>query len=328
MALVFQFFLLCIGLGLLWKIGELAVQNAIGFSDVFGITRFAIGFFIFAISTGLPEISSAVVSSLKGIPELSAGDLMGSTFVNLSLILGLVAFLSKKIEIDSPMRKKLLWTSGLILVIFAGLVFTPNHKFFTGILFIVIYCASFFLFQTRKQKGEAKKEIEEIEGKIEKIEKKPFISPKADIVGKLFGSLILLLLSSWLTVHAAANIAEILDIGLPIIGASLVAIGTGLPELSLEIHAVRRKEYALALGDIFGSSLLNVSFVLGMLIVMNKQVDLSIAKVVFPFIIAVIGWALLRIYPHKPLRRGDGYVFLILFVLYLTTLALIQNGLI
>ena len=105
MDLVFQLALLVIGLGLLWKIGGMAVQNAIGFSDIFGISRFTIGFFIFAISTGLPEISSTIVASLKGVPELSSGTLMGSTFINLTLSMGIVVTLAKKIEIESQLRK-------------------------------------------------------------------------------------------------------------------------------------------------------------------------------------------------------------------------------
>lgn len=324
--LVFQFALLAIGLGLLWKIGGMAVQNAIGFSDIFGISRFTIGFFIFAISTGLPEISSTIVASLKGVPELSSGTLMGSTFVNLTLSMGIVVTLAKKIEIESPLRKKLFWTSLLILIIFAELVIAPNYQIFSGIILIIVYIGSFFLFQPRKQLGEAKREIEEIAGKVEESEKKALISPKIDITGKLLISLALLVGCSWITVHAAANISEMLDIGVSIIGASLVAIGTGLPEIALEVHAVRRREYALALGDIFGSSLLNVSLVLGILLLMNRQVDLSIAKVIFPFVIAAIGWTFVRLIPQKPFKRVDGVAYFGLLAVYLVTLGILQSG--
>lgn len=327
MELFFQFFLLCIGLGLLWKGGELAVRYAVGLSEIFGIKLFTIGFFLFAISTGLPEISSAIVSSLKGIPELSAGDLMGSTFVNMSLILGVIALIGKSIEIDLSLRKELLWTIFLILAIFTGLVLPHNLKALTGILLILLYIFSAFLFQTRKQKAEAKRELKEIEEIVEKAEKKPLISPKIDILAKLLGSLVLLLVSSWVTVHAGAKLANMMEIGISIVGASFVAVGTSLPELALGIHAVRRKEFALILGDIFGASLLNVSFTLGMLILINQQVNLSIVKTIFPFLCAVIAWLLIRIFPKKPLTRLDGVILLSVFTLYLIGLGFWQKGL-
>lgn len=327
MELIFQFALLSIGLALLWKVGELAVKNAVCFSNIFGIARFTIGFFLFAISTGLPEISSAVISSIKGIPELSSGVLMGSTFVNLSLFLGLVALLSGKIKLEDYLEKNLLWTSLLIFLIFTGIVFIPKHQLFSGIILIVIYIASFFFFPPPSKKTRENFETKKTKDARKKNKRRLFFSTKTDITIKLLGSLTFLLISSWITVHAAANISELLKIDVSIIGASLVAIGTGLPELALEIHAVKRREYALALGDIFGSSLLNVSLVLGILILANQQVDLSISKIIFPFIIGVLGWVFFRLIPKKPIKRIDSIVFIGLFVVYLITLTLLQKEL-
>ncbi|NGX27541.1 MAG: Inner membrane protein YrbG [Chlamydiae bacterium] len=322
MELFFQLILLCVGLIFLWKIGEFAVQNAIGFSVIYGIERFTVGFFIFAISTGLPEMSAAIVSSIKKVPELSAGDLMGSTFVNVSLILGISILLAKKIEIPPDMRKKLFGTIGLIVLIFFGTVLAQVENILTGILLIIIYIGSAIWFQTSIPKKEVSKELHEIEAEAKEKEKKPLISPKIDICIKLFASLLLLILSSWLTVYSATNVAEILQLNLSIIGATFIAIGTSLPELTLEIHAVKQKEYSLAIGDIFGSSLLNISFILGLLILMNPSVDLALGKLIFPFLFAAILWVVFRLLQKKPFLRKDGLVFIGIFLVYISTMTI------
>jgi len=112
-----------------------------------------------------------------------------------------------------------------------------------------------------------------------------------------------------------------MQIKLSLIGATLLAVGTSLPELALEIHAIRKKEYSLALGDIFGSSLLNISLVLGILLLMNDSVDLSVGKIVFPFLILAITLTLIRLIPAKPIKRIDGFAYLVIFTLYLITLS-------
>lgn len=321
MQLLFQFLLLCLGLVSLWKSGKLAVRNAIGLSVIYGIETFTIGFFLFSLSTGLPEISSAVVSSLTGVPELSVGDLLGTSLVNTSLILGITLILARTVQTDPSARKKLLRTIALIAIIFTGITFAPRENFFAGVLLIILYLGSFFWFQVGIPKGVATKEIHQVEKKIETIERKVKISPKLDILFKLFTSLLFLMLSSWLTVYAAKHIASSLHIELNVIGATFLAVGTSLPELTLEVHAVKAKENSLALGNIFGSTLLNISLTLGILILMNPRIDLSFARNVLPFLLFVIFWVVFRILRRKTLTLKDGILLLIVFGSYVGWIA-------
>jgi len=317
MELLLQLFLLCAGLILLWKVGELAVRNALGVSAIYGIEKFTIGFFIFAIATGLPEICSAIVSSIQKVPQLSAGDLMGSTFVNISLILGISAIIAKEIEIESSLRKNISGTIALIVAIFIGILFVPTGNIFIGTLLIIIYLGSAIWFQAALPKKEVSKEISEVEEEVENEEKKALLSPKIDLLLKLMGSLTLLIMSSWLTVYSATKVSALLNINLPLLGGTLIAVGTGLPELSLEINAIRRKEYSLALGDIFGSSLLNISLILGMLILANKNLDLAFGRQVFSFLMIGLGWMTFRLIQKKPISRADGYIFIGIFLFYI-----------
>lgn len=309
--------ILLFGLILLWKTGGWSVNNAIRFSNVYRIESFVIGFFIFAISTGLPEITSAVVSSLKGVPALSAGDLMGSTYVNLSLLLGISAIIAKNLTVETNLRKKLIGTMIFILLIMFLIAYVPIWPFLLGLIFLAIYVISFLWL-----KNGGKKDFSQDVTTEETHEKLWVSNPKFDVLVKLAVSLGLLIFSSWLTVLSAVNIAELLHIPVAIIGGTIIAVGTGLPELTLEIHAIRKKEYSLALGDIFGSSLVNVSFILGLLLLLNPPFDVSIAKPVFGFLCVAAVLIFYRLGLKKPFNIKDGVLLILLFIIYLIWISL------
>ncbi len=317
MSLFISFVLLIMGLFLLWKAGDWSVTNAIRFSILYQIESFAIGFFIFAVATGLPEITSAIVSSIKKVPELSAGDLIGSTFVNLSLQLGIASIIAKHLSVEDHLRNRLFQTILIVSAIMLALLFIPRGNIYLGISLVAVYLLSFLRFP--KEPPEIFEEVKkEIAGK------KGFFPPKIEILFQLTGSLILLIFSAWLTVLSAVSIAKLAKVPLSLIGGTLIAVGTSLPELTLEIHAVKRKEFALALGDIFGSSLLNISMVLGMLILFNSNLSLSIARIVFPFFVPVVLWILVRLVQKRPFTLYDGIGLTLIFVFYLLRVSAIQ----
>lgn len=311
MDLGLSFFLLSLGLGLLWKTGGWSVSNAVRFAVVYKIENFAVGFFIFAVATGIPEITSAIVSSAKKIPELSASNLIGSTFVNTCLQVGLAALVAYKLPIEVFLRKRLKATCLAISAIMIILVFDPQNRIYLGFGLVAVYIFSLiwmFKENTNRFAEEVKREEKGTNG---------IFSPKIDVAIKLAASLFLLMLSAWLSVTSAVWIAQGLNVPLPLIGATVVAVGTALPEMTLEVHAVLRKEYGLALGDIFGSSLLNIGFLLGMLILFNPYFDLSIARTVFPFFSINIVWVFYRLFRKHAFTLYDGIFFIVLFASYI-----------
>lgn len=309
MTLFLQFALLAAGLILIWKTGEAAVRNAVAFSLAYNVEKFAIGFYIFSLSTCLPEISAVIASSLQKVPELSAGNLMGSTLANVSLVLGIAAIMAKNINIEGSLKKTILRFIWLIVIILASISITGKANTFAGILLILIYFSSLFWFQMGIPKDEAVKEIIQ-------IEKKPVLSSKMSIILKLIFSLFLLAISSWLIVYSSKKIANILHIDLSMFGATLISVGTSFSEITLIIHSVKKKEYSLALGDIFGASVVNLSLALGILIMLNSGIDLTYARKVLPFLIICVALVILRLYQNKPIVRKDGIIFIGSFVLY------------
>lgn len=317
MDLAFQFVLLCIGLIFLWRMGERCVRYALAFSSLFGIQQFTVGFLIFAVSTGLPEISDAVVSSLNGVPELSLGDLSGSTTINMSFILGILILVGKEIEVSPHLRKKLIRTVGAMVIVFGGVLLFETSSFWLGMGLIGCYLSSFFWYQAGIPKTEASEEMKELEKEGEVPAAKTWISPRVDVLLKLALSLSFLLLASWMIVHAARNIARVSGVDLSLLGGTVVAIGSSFPELALEIHAIKQKKYSLALGDLFGSSLLNISLVLGLLMLLNTSVNLSYLWKVAPFLAAIFIWCFQKLVRKQNFKRIDGFIFLAIFGAYL-----------
>ncbi len=317
MDLGISFILLAVGLVVLWKTGDWSVANAVRFALVYRVESFIIGFFIFAVATGLPEITSATVSSLTKVPELSAGNLLGSSFVNLTLQLGIASILARKLPIELTLRSRLLQTSITITFIMAIVFFLKIGTVYLGIALVAIYALSFIWLPKTPEKPF----IEEVK---EPLKENGFFPRKIEVLIKLAASLVLLILSAWLTVFAAISIAQQLQVPVMFIGGTLIAVGTALPELTLEIHAVRRKEYGLALGDIFGSSLLNITLILGMLILFNAPLSLAIGRIISPFFFIVIPWIFYRLIRKHPFTWCDGIAFILIFVLYIISITVKQ----
>ncbi len=324
MHLLIYLFLLLLGLTLLWKGGEYCVKYSVEFSLLYHIESFTIGFFLFSVTTGLPEISSALVSSIKKVPQLSSGDLIGSAFFNLTFVLSLVILLVRKIEIEKLLLRRILLTTGLIFVIIIVTAFFSIYSMFLGMGLIALYFLSLFFFRNPYQKKSYQAEKKEAKKDVEKLEKKAFFSAKIDVFLKLIVSLLVLILGSWLTINASIQVARDLHFDLAAMGGTFIAIGTGLPELSLELNAVRKKQYYLALGDIFGSSLLNVSFILGLLLTFNPGLSLGFAKIILPLFLFVLIYILLRAVFTKKFQNIDGYILLTSFVVYLVYVLLIE----
>ena len=312
MSIVYLLLLFLFGVILLWKSGDWSVISAIRFSEIFQMHGFIIGFLIFSIATNLPEIISAIVSSIEKVPEFSSGDLIGSSFVNLTLQLGITSMIAKKFPIEISLRNHLIRNIAFIFVILTLLIFFSQTNFYLGIIITLFYFLS-CIWLPKMQK-------------LSKINEKPptdfrFFSPKIDVIIKLICSLILLAFSAWLTVTSAIQMAKALHIPIVYIGATLMAVGTSLPELALEIHSIKRKEYGLALGDIFGSSMLNISLILGPLFAFNPAFPLVLPKIIYPFFIPVIALIVFRRFRAYCFTRYDGAILIALFILYTLRIA-------
>lgn len=315
-AVLQQWILLLAGLGLLWWAGDRAVRYAVEFTDIFGITSFTVGFLIMSISTGLPEIVTAVIATMSDAAGLSAGDLIGSSLVNLSLVLGLSAIAAGTMSVDRQDERSLLKILAVITLL-VSLIFVTSHlTVWHGALLVGTYIGSVWLL---KRGGLMRKIVrEETATATEDHAEETFLAGPYGTGLKFLGSLAFVVLGAELTVTSALSLAEVIGLSIEAMGATIVAVGTGLPEITLELNAVKRKEYALALGDIFGSTLVNLALVLGFLSLVSPT---AIDTLPLVSTVLYLGVAILFIWKiaivDREIDRWEGTVLIVLFLAYI-----------
>jgi len=236
-----------------------AVENVIKISKILGIHGLSAGFIILSVSTTLPELFVSVNSSLLGESGLSLGNVLGSNIANVTIILGLAFFLSKRrfIQFNKRVFNELL--NFLFVASFVPLFIlqTGNLSFFMGIILVVFFI--FFSLKTPK-KVEGIQELETITTREKSI---TYI--------KFAISIFVVLVSSNVLVNNSVTIATLLGIPNSIIGATIIAFGTSLPELSTVTQAFRKRLYDVGMGNIIGSCITNITLILGLSSILSSN---------------------------------------------------------
>lgn len=312
------------GLVGLWWSSEKSVQYSIKLSEYLGVTTFFIGFVLLAISTGLPELAISIASLWDQVPGIAAGTIIGSNLGDVSLVLGLPAIvigtLNVKTEEKLPLMLMLVVTALVMAFVFVVGVLRNLY----GVILIVLYFLTiFWLWKTKATKITPKEDvIEELAGEG-KIKRKPF-RVKAFLLVKLFAALGGVLVSSKISIDAAMVLTRYFAMSFQAVGATIFAIGTSLPELALTLQAVRKKEYALAFGNSFGSILEQATLILGLLVLGSKKpVDITMLRPVAPIMFlsyAVVAHSLLKktkVGRQEGLGRKEGILLVGFFCIHI-----------
>ena len=261
-------FLIFVGfVGLVWS-ADLFLSGAASTATNFGIPKLVIGLTVVSLGTSAPEIIVAIIASQEGSNLLAVGNAIGSNIANIGLVLGLTAILIP-VTIDSNARtKQLPWLLGLTVLALILLANGSALTFNDGI--ILLFGLVLVIYQIW---NDLKKEDETYVKKIvagdqslktqldSEIAELATLSKRKGLLFTLLG-LGLLLISAELLVYAAINVAVLLGISELIIGLTVVAIGTSLPELAATIGAAIKKQEDIAVGNIIGSNILNITAVL------------------------------------------------------------------
>ena len=253
--------------GLVWS-ADLFLSGAASTATNFGIPKLVIGLTVVSLGTSAPEIVVAIIASQEGSNLLAVGNAIGSNIANIGLVLGLTAILIP-VTIDSNARKKQLpWLMGLtalaLILLSNGSALTFNDGI---ILLFGLVLVIYQIWNDLKKEDEiyVKKIVagdESLKTQLDsEIEELATLSKQKGLLFTFLG-LALLLVSAELLVYAAINVAVLLGISELIIGLTVVAIGTSLPELAATIGAAIKKQADIAVGNIIGSNILNITAVL------------------------------------------------------------------
>ena len=257
------FYLLAVVLGfalLVWS-ADRFVDGAASTAKHLGMPSLLIGILIVGFGTSAPEMVVSAIAAYEGNAGLALGNAMGSNIVNIALILGITAIVAP-IAVNSKIVKKEIPLL-LLIVLFTGYLLLDNTlTLFEGVIllagfFALVLWSVFAAFRSRGDSFEDQMDIELNED---------IMSLKVGIMWLVFG-LILLIASSRLLVWGAVGVANSFGVSDLIIGLTIVALGTSLPELAASVMAARKGEHDIAIGNVVGSNMFNLLAVIGIAVI-------------------------------------------------------------
>ena len=309
--ILIEFFLLMVSLLALAYSSKIVLESSERLATYFGLSKMAIGFILISVLTSLPEFSIAVFSAATHNNNISIGDLLGSNVTNIALILGIFLFLSfKPLKLNSKRIKEIL--------LYLFISFVPVILFLDGFLslvdgLILIVLYVFFL----KNIFDSRERIISLNN-IDKREGGKYFMI-------LLVSILVVFLSSEFAVNTAVKIALNLNLFQSFIGGTIIALSTSLPELALTLVAVRKRLTDIALGNLIGSNVTNITLLFGVNTLINPFApNIAIAANIFAFIFLSSGFLIYKFLTSKVMNKNDGLVLVVMYVIYLIALSTIQ----
>lgn len=304
MEILLQFGLLVLGFVMLGKGADWFVEGAAGIATKFGIPQLVIGLTIVAMGTSAPEAAVSIAAALKGNADITIGNIVGSNILNILVILGLAAAIVPLAVARSTVRIEIpfmVTISGLLL--WQGLdgVITFNDGLILVVAFLVYLAYLYFMAMKNKIS-------EDIPTQNNSIGKCLLFT----IVGLGF-----IIAGSNVTVSAATGIAKYFGLSERIIGLTIVALGTSLPELFTSVAAAYKGNADIAIGNIVGSNIFNILFVVGL---SSLIVDIPFAAIFQFDAYVAIGAAILLwlcVFFKEQLARWAGFIMLVCYFAYL-----------
>lgn len=303
--------LLLTGMVLLVLAGNALIKGAVGLAENLGISPLVIGLTVVAFGTSAPELFVSVQAALGGAPGIAVGNVVGSNIANVLLVLGLPALIAP-IDPNQPGLRRNLTAMLAITAVALWLLSNGHIGRLEGLLMFAALCA-FIAWQVHTARAGAPAAAGDIHDEVGEV---PHGS--GAIAGYLAAGLVGLPLAAHLTVSGAVGIAERFGVSDAVIGLTVVAIGTSLPELATTLVAAIKRSGAVAIGNVVGSNIFNIAGILGLTtLIAPVQVDPRIVSIdmwvmlATTVLVAALGYA--RIAAGKAL----GIAMLAAFVAYL-----------
>ena len=250
-----QLTLLVLGfVALIWSADKF-LSGAAATATNMGVSKMMIGLTVVSVGTSAPEIVVASMAALDGNSLLAVGNAIGSNIANIGLVLGITAIITPLPFSANVLRKELPWLLGAT-VLAVILLFDRRLDFVDGI--ILLLGLTYILWQLMASQSDPEYSTEAISDELDDL---PEMTNRQSIIWLPVG-LIVLLISAQVLVYAATNIATTLGVSDLIIGLTIVAVGTSLPELAATVGSAIKGQPDIAIGNIVGSNILNILAVL------------------------------------------------------------------
>lgn len=307
--------LLIIGLIVLIVGGDHLVKGASSIALRLHLSPLVVGLTIVAFGTSAPEFFISIQSALSGSPDLAMGNVVGSNICNLALVLGLTAVInpvkvqSNSIQVDWPM------TMGSAILLYLT-VRDGFLEFWEGTMFMVCILAYlFFIIRQSRKSEKAKNKVIE----LDTIPDAPSKQIWKDLAFIFIGCVGLYYGSDWF-VGSAKELALSLGVGERVVGLTVVALGTSLPELVTACVASYKGQSDLALGNLMGSNIFNILSILGitsMIQIIPVNADILNKDIIWMLLITLMILPLMIM--RREVGRVDGFILLVVYSIYVYT---------
>ena len=314
--------LIVIGLVFLVAGGEVLVRGASRLAAIMGIPPLVVGLTVVAFGTSAPELAVSIKASLGGQTDIAVGNVVGSNIFNVLFILGVSASISplvvssQLIRIDVP----LMIVASVLVLLFGIDGAIGRFEGFSLFAGLVVYI-TWTVVMSRKEAVEVKAEFEQEFAETEK----PSASPIGLQIALIVGGLVLLTFGSRWLVDGAVTIARLAGMSELLIGLTIVAAGTSLPEVATSVLASIRGERDIAVGNVVGSNVFNLLCVLGLsaaIVPGGVVVSETALRLDMPIMVAVAIACLPIFFTGHLIARWEGGLFLGYYMAYMTYLVL------
>jgi len=296
---------------LIWSADEFT-NNGAKIANIFKISPLIIGLLIFGFGTSAPEMLVSGLAAYEGHPELSIGNAFGSNIFNIALVLGITAIILP-IKVKQDILKKE-WLYLMASTLVAGILILDGHLSFADGLILLGLLAVFLIYTFVASKKGDHQEFDNLA-----IEVKQGQTKKVWLM--LIISFVILLLSAKLVVWGGSELAASFGVSDLLIGLTVVALGTSLPELAVSISSALKKQHEMVVGNIIGSNLFNTVGVLAIpSLILPFDVPVDVINRDYPFMVALTALLFIVSYRFKKegvIRRLEGVLLLVVLAVYL-----------
>ena len=303
-------FALILGITLMTISSDKAVEHSVTLASALGISPLMIGLILVSLGTDLPEIVNSITSSVLGHGNINIGDSMGSVLTQITLVLGILPFAGKQFKVKR--REVLVMGACEILSLILAISIAEKGYISRINAFFLVSSWLIYMLITNMIVGRRSKEhsklIDAVRGKLYHV-----VMAALGFIGVTIGA--------YIVVESVIYLSDVFNIPEYIISFFLVAIGTSLPELAVDLTALRREEYEIAIGDIIGSCIVDASFSVGIgPLLFPQAVSGELASITILYTIFASFMVILTLALRERIDKKAGILFITLYLFSYTIL--------
>jgi cation:H+ antiporter len=289
------------GMLVIFKSAEESTENATVLARELGISELAIGFILLSTATSLPEFAISTTAALNKSSDLSVGNVFGANIANVLFVIGVAAILGVVAVKRKDLKELVMILLGVSIISLFFVIYRPNQ--ISGVfLFLTFIAYCYWLLANEK-------------GKAEKMrhKKNGILVPFA----KFSFFIAIVVIAAQFVVKNAIDLAALLGIGATVIGGTLIALGTTLPELSVSVAAAMKRKEKMAMGNAVGSAIVNLTLIFGVALMINPQINFAPALQLIIFSVIANMLLLYFIIIKGGLNKRDGILLVLAYLAFL-----------